>query len=131
VVEASLFAAIGTAWGSGDGSSTFNIPDLRGRFMRGVDTGAGNDPDRLSRTTIMPGGNTGDAVGSLQLDEIKSHTHGLKWWATGGQTLPNVYPGFANSYNPGVNQASSKGVSATGGAETRPKNVNVTYIIKY
>lgn len=47
---ASLYAAIGTNWGAGDGSTTFNLPDCRGYFLRGVDGGAGNDPDTASRT---------------------------------------------------------------------------------
>lgn len=44
-----LFNVIGTAWGIGDGTSTFNLPDLRGLFLRGVDNTAGNDPDALTR----------------------------------------------------------------------------------
>ena len=42
-----LFAAIGTTWGVGDGSTTFNIPDLRGYHLRGWDNGAGRDPGRV------------------------------------------------------------------------------------
>ena len=45
-----LFAAIGTAHGEGDGATTFNLPDYRGMFLRGVDNGAGNDPDGEDRT---------------------------------------------------------------------------------
>lgn len=41
-----LFKAIGTTYGSGDGSSTFNLPDLRGEFIRGWDKGRGIDEDR-------------------------------------------------------------------------------------
>ncbi len=40
-VYSKLFAAIGTAWGSGNGSSTFNLPDLRGRTLLGSGTGPG------------------------------------------------------------------------------------------
>lgn len=43
---AALFAAIGTTYGSGDGSTTFNLPDARGEFLRGVDNGRGVDPGR-------------------------------------------------------------------------------------
>lgn len=57
----SLFSAIGTTFGSGDGSSTFNLPDLRGEFLRGWDDGREIDDGR--------------SFGSFQEDEIKSHTH--------------------------------------------------------
>jgi len=63
---ANLFAVLGTSYGEGDGSSTFNLPDMRGMFMRGVDNGSGNDPEAGSRIASNNGGNTGDNVGSLQ-----------------------------------------------------------------
>ncbi|MGE8636191.1 MAG: tail fiber protein, partial [Achromobacter piechaudii] len=46
VTYASLFSAIGTTWGVGDGSSTFVLPDLRAEFLRGIDEGRGGDPGR-------------------------------------------------------------------------------------
>ena len=56
-----LFSAIGTTYGSGDGSTTFNLPDLRGEFVRGVDDGRGVD--------------TGRTLGSTQGSANLSHTH--------------------------------------------------------
>ena len=72
---ASLFAAIGTAHGSGDGATTFQLPDYRGRFLRGVDDGQKRDPDALARTAAAPGGNAGDAVGSIEGDANAPHVH--------------------------------------------------------
>jgi phage-related tail fiber protein len=72
---ASLFAAIGTAHGSGDGTTTFQLPDYRGRFLRGVDDGQKRDPDALARTAAAPGGNAGDAVGSIEGDANAPHVH--------------------------------------------------------
>lgn len=128
-----LFAVIGTAFGEGDGVNTFNLPDLRGRFLRGVDGGAGNDPDAASRTTMATGGNAGDSIGSIQNDEFKGHNHysgvpefhstdmlfgfasnSSKTDPTSGNTATTMFP-----YT-----------SSTGGNETRPKNVNVNFIIK-
>ncbi|WP_273782987.1 phage tail protein, partial [Bartonella sp. ML69XJBT] len=56
-----LFAAIGITWGSGDGIRTFNIPDLRGMFLRGFDDGRNID--------------TGRSFASVQPDLIQSHQH--------------------------------------------------------
>lgn len=49
---AALFAAIGTVFGSGDGSTTFNIPDLRAQFVRGWDHGQNIDQTAISGTTV-------------------------------------------------------------------------------
>jgi microcystin-dependent protein len=76
-----LFARIGRVWGDGsddsDPLSDFNLPDLRGRFLRGVDGTAGLDPDAATRTAIGPNGNQGNRVGSGQADSFASHNHSL------------------------------------------------------
>lgn len=59
-IYANLFAAIGTTYGSGDGSTTFNLPDLRGVFPRGLDDGRGID--------------SGRGIGSFQDDAIRNIT---------------------------------------------------------
>ena len=119
---ADLFTAIGTAFGTVDGT-TFNLPDFRGRFLRGVDGGQAVDPDAGTRTAMNAGGNTGDAVGSIQADELGSHNHSF-----------SVYTAGANGGNPqGTDSASAFGsvnTSSSSGAETRPVNAYVNYIIK-
>ena len=126
-----LFAALNTAWGFGDGSTTFNVPDLRGRFMRGTDGTAGNDPDKATRTASNTGGNTGDFVGSLEGDAFQSHTHYVvnEYHADPTGPSSSLAPVFLASSSAG--NWSNYITTAAGGNETRPKNVYVTYIIKY
>ncbi len=68
---ADLFNVLGTSYGDGDGSTTFNLPDLRGEFIRGWDNGAGNDPDSGTRTD-RGDGTTGNNVGTKQNDAIRN-----------------------------------------------------------
>jgi len=83
---APLFAIIASAFGDGDGATTFHVPDFRGRFMRGVDDGTGTDIDAGTRTAMNVDGNTGDNVGSVQGDTTRNHTHlvGAHTHASGG-----------------------------------------------
>ncbi len=131
-----LWSAIGIRWGDGstgvNGESVvdhdFNLPDFRGYFLRGRSAGSGTDPDADSRGVNRRGGVSGNLVGTVQGDELKSHGHttarryvnvvndGAGPWSGGGQPGGT---GIANSVN------------ATGGAETRPKNAAVDFIIKY
>jgi len=124
----SLYAAIGDAWGNGDGSVTFHLPDMRGKFMRGTDNAAGNDPDAAGRTAGNAGGNTGDAVGSVQSDEFGSHDH------DGYSNLNLLYAGGGGRANDAPNGRATGGrywsTLDTGGNETRPINANVNYMIK-
>lgn len=61
-----IFAKIGTAWGVGDGSTTFNLPDFRGRVPGGLDNMGGSAAGRLTSTVMSPDGNTLAAVGGAQ-----------------------------------------------------------------
>jgi phage-related tail fiber protein len=124
-VYATLFAAIGTAYGAGDGSTTFNLPDLRGEFIRGHDAGRGVD--------------TGRALGSGQLDALQNITGSL---AIDDQVAPSLtgaflatssYPYDANSLTSGAGRVGSFDASrvARTAAETRPRNVAMLPIIKW
>lgn len=121
-----LYAAIGDAWG-GDGGTNFNLPDLRGQFMRGVDNGSGVDPDVAGRTALNAGGNTGDAVGSYQDHQFEDHTHSLNR----GEHHVNG-ANFSQSPNDHTYPTNtSLPTSGNHGSETRPKNAYVLFMIKY
>lgn len=78
---ATLFAAMGTTYGGGDGSTTFNLPDLRGRVTASPDNmGGGVDPARLASGALAGvrnsiGGAGGEATHLLTTAEMPSHTH--------------------------------------------------------
>jgi microcystin-dependent protein len=76
---AALFSALsnGVIWGTGNGSTTFALPDMRGLFVRGVDQGAGRDPNAAGRTAIATGGATGNNAGSYEADAFTQHTHAV------------------------------------------------------
>lgn len=136
---ARLFAAIGTMYGPGDGVATFNLPDYRGQFLRGVTGTTANDPDATTRTN-RGDGTTGNNVGTKQQDEFNSHNHELKT-SSGGA---GVHITLADSpLNDGVGweQTAANAIPFAGappaitynqgGNETRPVNVYVLYCIKY
>lgn len=77
---AALFAALGTAWGVGDGSTTFNVPDLRGRAVLGTGTGSG-----LSARTLGQTG--GEENHQLVLSEIPTHQHNAHYLATSSTNI--------------------------------------------
>lgn len=145
---ADLFAAIGTAHGSGDGSTTFNLPDYRGRFLRGWSNGQTRDPDKASRTAMATGGATGDNVGSVQGHSFQTHTHIQNPHSHDSRTLNNQNQPTAavalsgtrfndpGNYNTGSTTATNQNASASGPTaqasadETRPVNAYVMYCIK-
>jgi len=76
---ADLFTAIGTVYGVGDGSSTFNLPDLRGRVIAGQDNMGGSAANRLTSGSTIDGSTLGTAGGgqthTLTTSELAAHNH--------------------------------------------------------
>ena len=120
---ADLYAVVGTIYGTGDGSTTFNLPDYRGEFLRGWAHGSTNDPDKASRTNAG-GGGTGDNIGTKQGYQVQAHTHTYNTSTTdsGADTRAD---------GSGSGATNSPTTSSTGGNETRPRNVNVMFCIVY
>ena len=134
---ARLFSRIGTTYGAGDGVNTFNLPDYRAEFLRGLDSGRGIDAGR--------------AIGSAQAQQSVNHSHLLPTTSgTGGDgpmtavftddtSAMTYYPSGTNSYNPSPSAnttlrtytANASAIAGAFGDETRPRNIAVLYCIKF
>ncbi len=131
---ANLFAVVGETYGAGDSSTTFNLPDLRGGFIRGFDNGAGVDADRVfgssqddalqniagtlylsNASSAGPASAGSSATGAFYL--VSDGTHYT--YGNSGGAYATVQPAF---------DASRVARTAT---ETRPANTSMMYIIKY
>ena len=140
---AALFSFIGTQYGAGNGSTTFNLPDLRGEFVRGFDNGKGVD--------------SGRSIGSNQSGQNLSHDHDADASATSNVSDPghrhnargygndddggNQFTGSGNNSvrnnaiedaTTGISVATNVSIDVDndGGNEARPRNVAMMYIIK-
>lgn len=125
-----LYDAIGTAFGNPRPDS-FNLPQLQGLFMRGVSDTSGRDPDANQRVPLQPGGNFGNAVGSLQTYATGRPRRASFIKRVTSIDSTRVDKGCGNKaaeFNTGAEP-----LSATGGGdrETRPVNRYVYFIIKY
>ena len=147
---AALFAIIGTQYGAGNGSTTFNLPDLRGEFIRGFDNGRGVD--------------SGRSIATSQSDQNEAHTHSAGSLSTANHNMTGTITrisesfessgsasgvfskqtGFSAANTPGrpdsndagqVTLSSNHTHSVSGntgseGTESRPRNIAMMYIIK-
>jgi len=137
-----LFSAIGTTYGSGDFTTTFNLPDIRGRVVAGQDDMGGTSANRL---TGASGGVNGDVLGAAGGDEehqlteaeLAAHTHGAGSYQT---TLPT----FANDAGSDTmlqrttlvdpdtfNSFAITGSSGSTGSGSEHNNVQPTFILNY
>jgi microcystin-dependent protein len=134
---AALFAAIGTTFGAGNGTTTFNVPDLRGEFIRGLDGGRGVDVGRI--------------FGSAQTEGLQRHNHYIPTGTDNtavdpGPSIPdinwvtnktvNVFPtpgtvAVTVDANGVQNGPSAPGIVGAWASETRPRNIALLYCIKF
>ncbi len=122
-----LFTVIGTIFGEGDGNSTFNLPDLRGEFIRGWDNGRGLDNDRN--------------FGSTQTDAIRNITgttstnYGCYAYGQTGAIYGIGYQASRSSPNTGGNYYTQLGLDVSRvvptADENRPRNVALLTCVKY
>ena len=148
---AALFAVIGTAYGTASGS-TFNVPDLRGEFIRGFDNGKGTD--------------SGRSIATAQSDQNEAHTHGAGSYTSDTHSMSGNITGISESFAQGGGSCSGvfskegghsmsqtpsghsdsgacgravlsdshdhdvSGTSGSSGGESRPRNIAMMYVIK-
>lgn len=156
---ADLFTSIGTTYGTGDGSTTFNLPDLRGRVVAGQDDMGGTSANRLTNQT---GGLNGDTLGAaggsethtLTTAQLAAHTHPPGTLATAssgdhdhggsgganflmnspGSTLGGTTPGISAATSTAVDGAHTHtitGATASSGSGDAHNNVQPTFILNY
>jgi microcystin-dependent protein len=123
---ATLFAAIGTTYGVGDGATTFNVPDLRGRLVAGQDDMGGTSADRL---TGQSGGVDGDTLGASGGAETHTLTAGqLPTSAT--YQRETSHGGQSGTAGSGLAQSPAQ-TALTGANDEAHNNVQPTIILNY
>ena len=128
----SLFNAIGTTFGDGDGEITFQLPDLRGEFIRGWDDGAGIDTGRIFGNSQGDSTKRPNNAFITTTDGLHSHTYNaprlfrdVREWANYRvrKDLTSSNTGGAGSH--------IHTITGGGDPETRPRNISLIACIKY
>jgi microcystin-dependent protein len=137
---AALFAILSTTYGAGDGSTTFNVPDLRGRVVAGQDDMGGSSANRLTGVTGSVNGDTlggtgGTETHTLVTAEIPAHTHALAWTSgkpnSGSGTRSNNIEDAPGSRNTGsTTNVGGITINSEGGGGAH-NNVQPTIILNY
>lgn len=149
-----LFAIIGISCGDGGAANSFNVPDLRGRFLRGFSGTSSADSNKNERFNLMNGGNSGNDIATYQNDATRfpanasttndgnhTHTYDDAFYSEnftnnagkiGSDATDNNNDYYFRTPKPTTEEAGVHSHSLTGGdQETRPKNFSVNFIIKY
>ena len=147
-----LFAVIGTAYGAGNGSSTFNLPDLRGEFVRGFDNGKGTDSGRsIATSQSATNASHNHSISVSGTTSTKSLTGNIRKISEGFNANGSASGVFTKTQdgNSSITGSSStspvggvdfdgshdhtfsaSGTSGSQGGEARPRNIAMMYVIK-
>lgn len=130
---AALFAAIGTAFGVGDGTTTFNLPDLRGRAIAGLDNMGGSAASRLTNAAsgfgadpTQMGASGGAQSHTLGATEMPAHSHQLTT-----QVLATGPAGYSVIGSGGTNVVQASPVTDSVGSGGAHKNVQPTMVMNW
>tara|TARA_Y100000401_G_scaffold25920_1_gene18224 strand:- start:4000 stop:5232 length:1233 start_codon:yes stop_codon:yes gene_type:complete len=145
-----LFAVIGTRYGAGNGSTTFQVPDLRGEFVRGFDNGRGADSGRSIGTSQTQDNRVHSHVAtstSSTTQSVHAHQYNISHVTTSSVqartvgtsdlrmclidiTNGNFGVGGTIAANANIGAIGTTTTIANDGSESRPRNVAMFYIIK-
>ena len=121
---ANLFAVIGDSYGIGDGNTTFNLPDLRGRMPMGLDNMGGSSANRVTNTVADSlGRGAGEEMHQLSFDELPARNSYISH-GTGGQGDS----GGSFSY---VNHVNTDTIGDDQPHNNMPPYLSINFIIKY
>ena len=147
---AALYSIIGTTYGTGDGSTTFNLPNYKDYFLRGYDASGTDASSRTDRGDGTTGANVGTKQAAATLphthtfttDSGGAHTHDVKYTTDGENATagPQTYvksissggtsTGTAAAISGGAHtHTGTTDLSSGSNTETRPKNITVKWII--
>lgn len=152
---ATYFSLVSTTYGGGDGSTTFNVPDIRGRVVAGLDNMGGTSANRLTNQSGGVNGDTLGATGGAETHALTSgenaqhshtitdpgHFHNITFDrnfdapnSAGFAPLAAVNPGkVGGNQNGGRTESATTGISSTNnsGSGTAHNNVQPTIILPY
>lgn len=126
-VYSNLFRAIQFNFGANPPQGQFYLPDLRGRFIRGVDDGAGRDPDENTRTDMQTPTILSSGVGSIQSHAFQNHVHAYNSFPNGEGNIASGRYWQNGTQNTALADAKVYQTST----ETRPLNAYLYFIINY